>query len=710
VIELKSSKLPTFVKCSKGQILLAGLSLLSASSVLLLSGCSSAFNPGQQQPLDKIQISGMHGKLHGAQAPVVGATVQIYDVPDNTGITTTYGSQAVPVGTAVTSTGPGGFWDYGTYSCAPTDELYVVATGGNAGEGTNANLSLMSAIGPCSSVTPTTFVSINEVTTVATAYALSGFMTSYTNVGTTPTNVVGLTNAFATVNNLVNITTGQANSQTPYYANNVPANAPPDVFRSIVPNDTINAIANALAACVNTNGIAAPGCSNSGGPQLGLFDLTPGITDTADAALYIAKHPGSVSPSQLWGLSSGYVQFQPTLTAAPADWTLTLNFIGGGLGGVNGHTTSGAIYIAIDGQGNVWIPNALQASITELNNLGVPLSPTTTVNSASPYLPITLGGWQGGGLSSVGPAQVAIDLNGNVWVTDQNDCLAEFNGTSGAAISPSGGYTGVCPNTNGINGLTIDPSDNVWVSGSDWVSSANATSLSSNTARSGFPITSGFNTLTGFLGSDYSGNVWWIDEGGNDYGAIETSGTTLPSSVSGSVLSSPIGFAAFGLDSGSGGGSGLNLWIPEGTGTQNLQPVNVTGSYGLAGAFLPSSEQGPNGIAADGNNSFYFGNDGGDVIPTNLTVVKSNGGLISPAINGYQGGSTHTQLNSPGGVAVDQSGNVWVVNTNRTPSDPGDIKNGGINVANVTEFVGLAAPVNPVLAQDAKNSTYAKKP
>ena len=56
---------------------------------------------------------------------------------------------------------------------------------------------------------------MNEVTTVATAYALSRFSTDLTHIGTSHHNYRGLPNAMKTINNLVNIGTGKARKITP---------------------------------------------------------------------------------------------------------------------------------------------------------------------------------------------------------------------------------------------------------------------------------------------------------------------------------------------------------------------------------------------------------------------------------------------------------------------------------------------------------------
>lgn len=711
VIEPKSFKLPTFVKNFRRQILLAGL-VLSSSSVLLLSGCSSAFIGGGTQPFGSVEVTGMQGKVHGGQAPVGGATVQIYEV-SATGAG--YGAAALPVQqggstvTTTTTTDGNGSWSYPPYTCSNgADELYVVATGGNPGISPSTNnsaLALAAALGTCNNISNVGYVVINEVTTVATAYSLAGFMTDTTHVATSTGNTVGLTNAFSTFNNLVNLNTGNALTVTPWYTNNPVASTTPDTYRSIVPYDTINTLADALAGCVNTDGTPAA-CTQ-------LFGITGGATNTLNAALYIAHNPSlgsSANIATLMGLVSPTAPFQPTLlTSMPAsnpnDFTLTLNFTSGGLGGVNTYSRAGAAYLAIDGNGNVWIPNGARQSVTELDNFGSPLSPTTTLSgtTAKTSRPVQLGGWGATTSGLLGtPQQVAIDLNGNAWVSDSLNCLAAFN-ASGSPIS-STPYTSVCKAGDGSSGIAVDGNNHIWVSSGQYIASATSTGTPL------FQVSSGFSALTGFLGADYLGNVWYIDQGNSHFGALTGTGTAYTSSNQ-AVLSGPGNYSAF--------GSALSLWIPEGNaGTLNLDSVTATlaGVNNTPASYLPSSEAAPTGIAVDGNNRFYLANQGGSTnsgctstTPANLSVIK-NGALVSPNCNGYVGGSAYTALGSPAGVAVDQSGNVWVVNTNNVnPVASGQLGNGS-GASNVTEFVGLAAPVNPVFAQNAKNGTYGAKP
>ena len=122
---------------------------------------------------------------------------------------------------------------------------------------------------------------------------------------------------------------------------------------------------------------------------------------------------------------------------------------------------------------------------------------------------------------------------------------------------------------------------------------------------------------------------------------------------------------------------------------------------------------------ADGANNFFLANVGnGGTTPSNVTVLTSAGAELSPTTTGYNGGSGLTTLNQSAGLAIDQSGNVWVVNqtnwnnTGNPTSTSYTNSNGtpylGANLAgtaNVSEIIGFAAPTNPVLSQSAKAGT-----
>jgi hypothetical protein len=693
--------------------------LLLASSSVLFSGCGSALNfgqPGDGAQPQQISAVSDRGVVHGGQAPITQATVSLYDVPaisSDTSACTTAGScygSALPAAIASTTTDANGNWSFSgkDVTCTTGDELFYIATGGyqigNSTAASNAALEMTLTAGPCGNEFTGPF-DINEVSTVVTEYALAGLSGSHAvDLSTDKGNLVGFTNAFATVPNLVNLSSETVNGTgggdawypygTPAYQT-APANTSPDTFRSIVPYDLINSLANVLAACVNEND------SGNGSYCTNLLSLTGGATNTADAVLYIARHPGS-NVSAILGLSAPQAPFGPTLTAIPDDLTMAVNYVGGGLG-TTGSTSygSGSTFLAIDLDGDIWVPvagpyfNGSTGTAAEFSNQGRPMSPTTTLNTSTGTL-VMQGGYSGGFSE---PNQVAIDTNGDAWFADSINCLVAYSPAGSQMVGSP--FASICPTTSPV-GIALDGNNNIYLSGSgpNFIDSYTYTG-SAVTERAGFPFESGaLYRLSGFVGADYTGDIWYIDSGAGAVGDISNSGTAEQNS--GEDFTSLTMNAAF-----DNVGGTLELLVPQGDSVEDVQPVETTGSINpLPSQYLPNSEEGSTGIAVDGGGNIYLSNFGGEGIPSNITVLTSSGSEISPSGTGYTGGTRLTALASPEQLVVDQSGNVWVVeesNANNSSSNK-SFKNSngtgyltdGANGANLTEFIGLATPNNPV--------------
>jgi hypothetical protein len=134
-------------------------------------------------------------------------------------------------------------------------------------------------------------------------------------VGTSSTNLTGLINVTGPAFNLANTQTGQANG----------VNAIPGM---VLPTAEMNTLADILAACVNSGvaGVASNTCTT-------LFTAAtpPGgtaPTDTFQAAIDIALNPGN-NASALYALVTPAAPFQPTLTSAPGDFALPIQYTGG---------------------------------------------------------------------------------------------------------------------------------------------------------------------------------------------------------------------------------------------------------------------------------------------------------------------------------------------------------------------------------------------
>ena len=280
--------------------------LASAAILLCLAGCSLTTRTSPSSSREG--SSGINGSVYGGQQPISGATIQLFAVG-----TSGDGSSAVPLLTkTVTTDALGSFEITGLYSCSAATSVYITAIGGDPGNGhSNSDIALMTALGPCSSLTENTFISINEQTTVAAVFALAPYMKSITAVGSAQNDSSALSSAFALSSQLVNPFTG----------------ATPGLNISsgmTVPTAEISTLANILSVCINSNG-GTYGDSSPCGQFLALTsppNLTP-PTNTVSAMLNLANNP-TLNTESLFSLAPPNPPFQPQLAVAPPDFRVRL--------------------------------------------------------------------------------------------------------------------------------------------------------------------------------------------------------------------------------------------------------------------------------------------------------------------------------------------------------------------------------------------------
>jgi hypothetical protein len=420
--------------------------VVSAVLCVALSGCAGGNNVSPTSTVVSTQAVSITGIVMGGQQPINQATIQLY-AAGNSGYGSAYPYSA---GTSllgnnvVTTSGGGDFNITGDYTCpSASTEVYIEAIGGVpiAGEAANPNIITMAALGPCGNLSNTTFITINELTTVASVWALAPFMTGPSNIGTTATNSVGLTNAFASVNKLVNTASGSLNGPA------LPAGA-------TIPVNELNTLADIIASCINTSngGTAGDGtaCGNLFALAVSSNSVRP--TDVVTAALNIAHNPAQ-NVIALNKLADPTAPFQPILSSAPSAWTVAMQYPATVLSAPAG--------IATDQAGNVWVTSRSSHSVTLLNPTGAVTGTYATGQSGNGAIAIDLNGdaWvagntsgslleitntgtttthTGGGLTTTN--SIAIDGSGDVWVTGTGSALSVFN-SSGAPLSTTG-YTG----------------------------------------------------------------------------------------------------------------------------------------------------------------------------------------------------------------------------------------------------------------------------
>ena len=618
----------------------------------------------------------IQGKVHGGNQPITGAHVYLF-AANNTGnagpglpvgptnkstsLLTTGSSDTV--GDYVTTDSNGNFSITSSeYSCTPdVTQVYLYALGGNPGliAGTN-NLSagLLAVLGNCPSagnfLTATPFIDVNEVSTIAAAYALAGYATDATHVSSSGSALatVGIKNAFANAANLETLSTGVALAATP--------TAPTS---STVPQSEINTLADILAACINTTGDVTGGMTPT--PCYTLFTnaLAGGTTgaqpsDTATAAINIAHNP-SANIAALYGLAAASPPF-PGLGTQPNDFTIALSFTGGGILDSMGDGNSPNA-IAIDASGNVWTANQLSNSVSELASSGQPLSGAN--------------GYQGGSISS--PYGLAIDNNipANVWVTNSaTNSVTELN-SSGTASMGSPYSAG---SMNKPLGIAIDGTGNLWIANNGANSVTELTSAGAN--HSGSPYSGGGLSKPYGIAVDTAGNAWAANNNATVGTTVTQITSTGPVSVSGGGLDGPVGVA---IDSSN------DAWIANaGSSTSSVVEFSSTdsllsGPSGYTGGGVSAGGAGL--LAIDGSGNVWIAN----IVSGSVSELSSSGGAIS-GTNGY----TSDALNdNPIGVAIDPSGNVWVSCLDR-----------------VVELVGAGTPAVTPLSTAVANSKLGQRP
>jgi hypothetical protein len=590
----------------------------------------------------------LQGNVHAVQQPVSGATIQLY-----TAGTSGYGTAAMPLLTTPVVTDAGGAFSItGKYTCPDgSSQLYIVATGGNPGLVTptnNASLVQMAALGPCSlhgsqyTLDPNSFININEVSTVASVYALAGFIDPATGrIGTSVTNSIGLANAFQTASNLVDLSTGQARTATP-------------AGNGTVPQAEINTLADIIAPCVNSTG-SGPECAALFAAATPSGGSAP--TNTLQALFNIATHP-SQQVGALYALSSLTSPFQPTLPAAPNDWTIHVTYTAYG---------STQTAIAVDGSGNVWIANDFTSSVTELATDGTILSGPA--------------GYTGGGLNR--PTAVAIDPLGNAWLTNTFGNLTKLNNV-GIPLSGSTGFP-VC----GV-GLAIDGFGNVWCGSGGHVSKVdNNGNVLSGTGYPG----GGLGTPKG-ASVDSLNNVWFTSST-----AFNVSNVAKFTNV-GVPLSGTTGYTATGLTNAwsIANDSAGNAWVTDNSFIPfskvfrfAADGTNLSGPNGYNGGGLVN----PLAIAIDGAGNAWVTSDQIETI--NGTSTSVNTMIELNTAGTFLSGATGFSLPASGfpvGTAIDGSGNVWAAMSGNY----------------VVELVGAATPVVTPLSVGVKNNTLGARP
>ena len=663
------------------------------------------------------------GRVEAGSQPIAGADVSLWLATSN-----------APRKLAETRT-----TDDGRFNLSATGEagnagvLYLIAEGGVARVGTatkaNPATTLMATLGK----EPPAHVTINELTTVASAWTAAQFLNGKALSG----NAVGLRIAAGNVPNLVNLETGGLGRVI-----TDPLNGPQTTTLA-----RMNTLALLLSGCVT----AIPdACSK-------LFDAAtpPGgtaPTDTLSAAQNIARHPWHNADKLFRLLEAFYpvpegkryrdVALIPYLYYAPSAWTLSLVYSGGGYFAVGG--------AAIDSEGNFWTNNNwLVGSQTTIYQQfgggigkfapdGTPLSPMIT-------------GYRGGGLDSPGWG-IAFSADDKVWATNLiGRTISVLDRKTGKPLSPETGY-----NFDGklgqMQGILVAPNGDVWTVDNENNQVVHLPGGDVSKGRilgrtvDGKPVdgtlqvkgpfgiaidqqdriwitNSGSNTVTRFPASD-PGNAEEIEVGFSPHAvAIDSQGNAWVGNLIGhpgtmeklALVKQKLESKAEALEgSMSADALAANMWVnlwdilseyPGGDVSMIRPDGTVLGPFNAGGSIT-----GPWGIAIDGNDNVWVSSSTSHSV-TQLCGVRTEtcpagvttGEPISPK-GGYIGA-----LQTISALALDPAGNAWVANSwNDTAAGfsevPPEAQSTLFSANTMVVFFGVAKPVRtpligPVQAQ-----------
>jgi sugar lactone lactonase YvrE len=635
----------------------------------ILFACSGSSSPNQ------VTVTGtVSSGPNGSNMPLANTNVTIYQVQNSTSVnlgSSTTNNQGQFTLKIAQSTGGGVYYAIASQS----DAIKLMATLGTG---------------------PYLNVSINELTTIASAYAFSAFFSNGLLAG--PNLPLQIASDMA-----LNIASSESGAISTILQES------PNAYETNTWS-LVGTLGNITSACVRS----LPNACRD------LFALTPSMAGVAPTNLIqslvnLARNP-SQNISAIYALGSGSQIFSPKLTAlqspSSADslqkldaFTIAIKF---NKTGSSACPFGGPANVAFDQNGYIWINNNVVQGYSYSSQCLIVLQPNgQPANGAnfSPPSPITGGGILGSGFG------VAIDLLGNIWsgnfgwggLLPNSGSITKLSNL-GIPLSPSTGFIG---GSFQVQGVAIDQYNNLWLAsnGNDRViifpnGDPNSAITYSDTNKSPFGVA-----------IDQSGNAWFSYTGTDKVSKFSLRGNTLLKDLTVSLErgSNPKGIA---IDSAG------NAWAVAGA-NSTAYLISPTGTLiAYSGRGLDS----PWGVSIDAADNVWIANFGDANNLTNRYGVirlcgtsKANcpinsqvGDAISPS-NGYNlpsGGSqvllaNGSPLYGPGGppsfkplmrltsVNTDMAGNVWAAN-NWKPSSLNDTANPGGD--GMVVFVGIAAP------------------
>jgi sugar lactone lactonase YvrE len=348
--------------------------------------------------------------------------------------------------------------------------------------------------------------------------------------------------------------------------------------------------------------------------------------------------------------------------------------------------------VTVDASGNVYVAETIICTIRKITSAGV----VTILAGSDSY-----GSTDGTGTAATftDPVGIAADASGNIYVADSgNETIRKITpagvvttlaGTAGTLGSADG--TGTAASFTNPEGVAVNASGNVYVadSGDNKIRMVTSAGVVTTLAGGGDYTTSGSADGTGTVASFNYPEGIAVDTSGNLYVA-DTVNNTIRKVTSEGVVTTFAGMAgSFGSVDGTG--TVASFWSPEGiavdasgnvyvadTGNSTIRKITSegggttfagkSGTIGSAdGAGAAAIFSGPEGITVDASGNLYVA----DTYNCTIRMITPEGVVTTLAgTAAYYGSSDGTasaaNFNSPTGIAVDASGNIYVADTNNS--------------------------------------------
>jgi trimeric autotransporter adhesin len=492
--------------------------------------------------------------------------------------------------------------------------------------------------------------------------------------------------------------------------------------RRVAPNGIITTVAG--------GGTSYPG---NGGPALsaslgGALGLT-GIATDASGNIFVASSGNlvqEVSPSGIITTVAGNGTYSWSGDGGPA----TSAEIGGSQG------------VALDSAGNLYIVDLV--SVRKVSPQGI----ITTVAGNGTNVGFSGDGGPAIDASLYFPQGIALDGAGNLYIADSGNNRVRMVTPAGIITTVAGGFQGGFSGDGGpatsaeLNdpvGVALDSAGNLYIAdyGNNRIRKVSPQGIITTAAGNGVysfsgdggPATSAQLAVPQEVAVDSSGIVYVADAANDRVRRISPGGVISTVAGNGSQGfagdGGPATQAELNAPQGVAADSAGNVYIADGFNDRirKVSPQGIittvagNGTQGFSGDGGPATSaqlSGPLGVAVDSSNNLYIAdtyNNRVRKVDSSGTITTIAGYGTSPGYTGDGGPATNAELNGPSGVAVDGSGDVFILDGGYRYVREVSAASGMINTVlppGVTQnqLSGSSPPCDPGIAADRQGDLF----